>query len=580
MQNLQPALQYLAPLDLYLDTPSLFSDPFPTLEQVKSAIYAFCPYNHETATMDTNKSSAASIHNLTRILYLSYYPSHFGLLNIPLFIPVCFYAIEDYLRRHKMFDRTFGLVMIKVITLATMVGVLVQKKQLDSLITSLGELHATTQQRKDYMPHLVSRVACVVQEEMQRGNGFARGFLLWTESHSVEIDGQLRREGFYTSARCKNLLGRLWEQRDRMLKTLERSPTPGLSVVLHIARSNALEDPTLDKNRTIEVLSQSQDLIVRYSLVDTPEEGATSQKYWPSTQHDHLAPIDAQDHRMITTLLARRLKSPGVGFHALSLHHAENLLLQFFNSVKQKKTYDLCIPILESAFEYLWREVSRQGIINQAGKEVLAYGISFLTVVTNCLIEVQRLSVAKSIGSPIFKILYEAEFVNLCAVLMLASPLQWAKPALRAVSRGEPNLEEAKTSRDGLKVIIEFINTLKYYPFFTRPLVEQSYRDWVKVFDFNCQSFAAADPNSLMYMYTELCIRVWSNLGEAFGYFQEFETRRSQMSCEYDRCVGSDNVQGVEQLGCGECVNIGYCSIRCQRADWPRHKTSHAGMHN
>lgn len=102
MQNSQPAVQYMAPLDMYLDTPDVFSAPFPTLEEVESAIFAFCPYDRKTATMPKNKNSAPSIHNLTRILYLPYYPYHLGLLDIPLFIPVCFCLIEDYLQHYKV----------------------------------------------------------------------------------------------------------------------------------------------------------------------------------------------------------------------------------------------------------------------------------------------------------------------------------------------------------------------------------------------------------------------------------------------------------------------------------------------
>ena len=138
--------------------------------------------------------------------------------------------------------------MIKVLTLATMVGILAQKKQLESFIASLGKSHTTTQLRYDSTPDLVHRVMSIVQEEMQLNNGFTKGLLLWTTTQTVEVRGYLQREGLFTPARCENLLDRLWEQRDVMLTTIERSPTPGLSAMLHIVRSNASEDLTMGLN--------------------------------------------------------------------------------------------------------------------------------------------------------------------------------------------------------------------------------------------------------------------------------------------------------------------------------------------
>lgn len=127
-----------------------------------------------------------------------------------------------------------------------MVGILAQRNQLGSFINSLGEYYTATKHRKDSTPRLVHRVTGIVQEEIHRNNGFAYGLLLWTDSYSIEVNGQLQREGFYTPARCNTLLKCMWEQRDIMLTALQRSPTPGLSAVLNIIRSNILEDPTME----------------------------------------------------------------------------------------------------------------------------------------------------------------------------------------------------------------------------------------------------------------------------------------------------------------------------------------------
>lgn len=139
--------------------------------------------------------------------------------------------------------------MMKVLTLATMVGILAEKGELVLFIASLDKPHSPTRDGSDFTPQLVARVTNIVREEMQQHNGFAEGFLLWTTSHCTGVQGRPQGEGFFTPARSKNLLNRLWEQRDAMLAALKRSPISGLSVVLHIIRSNTLQDPTISDNR-------------------------------------------------------------------------------------------------------------------------------------------------------------------------------------------------------------------------------------------------------------------------------------------------------------------------------------------
>ncbi|KAF8600531.1 hypothetical protein BDV93DRAFT_525410 [Ceratobasidium sp. AG-I] len=567
MQKSQLAPQYVAPLSLYIDEPSQFSEPPPTLDAVKSAISAFCPFDRDTGKI-TAQDSTTSLDVLAKILHLPYYPRHLGLLDNPLFIPVCFYLLEDYLQHHKIFDRVFGFLMIKVLTLATMVGILVQKKQLVPFINSLGKSHTTTQGQTNSTPKLVYRVTDIIQEEMQQNNGFTKGLLLWTVAHSVEVRGQ---EGFYTPARCENLLIRLWEQRDVMLTTLKRSPTPGLSAMLHLVRSNAFEDPAMSVNKTLEVLSQSQDLIVRYSLVDTPEEGNASQKYWSSKQYDHLTPVDSKDHltpvdskdhQTITRLLVRRLESPENGIEPLSPHHAKYLLHQFFDSIQKRKTYELCVPVIKATFDYLWGDIARSETEGRLWKDVAGFGFAFLGMIKDRLLEDQRLPSAKSIAPAVFEILYEAEFVKVCARLMLMPLPQWVNPSLGAVYKSQINFEEEEIARDGFKIVGDLVDALKYYSSLTRPLVEQSYRDWVKVLDVKGQIFARSEPNSRAGLYTEICI-------------MELRVRQARIRCKYDRCPGSDNVRCIEQLVCGECPKHPYCSARCQKADWPQHKASH-----
>lgn len=120
---------------------------------------------------------------------------------------------------------------------------------------------------------------------------------------------------------------------------------------------------------------------MRYSLVDAPEEDATSQRYWTTKNLNHLAAVNAKDHRMITTLLVRRLASPGNGVAPLSAFYAQHLLPQFFESIQKRKAYDLCVPEIESGFEHLWREIPRPETKDQKWWNLMAYGFIFLGMV-------------------------------------------------------------------------------------------------------------------------------------------------------------------------------------------------------
>lgn len=164
---------------------------------------------------------------------------------------------------------------------------------------------------------------------------------------------------------------------------------------------------------------------------------------------------------------------------------------------------------------------------------------------------------------------------------------QWSNPFMGAVYKslslsffsglsierqfflGQLNFEEEEIVRDGFKIVGDLANALKHYSSLTKPLVEQSYRDWVKVYDVIYQTATRLKPNpqSRACLYAEICMMVWSEeLGNAFGYTRELQNRSARMGCDYDRCSGSNKVRGIEQLVCGECPQYRYCGIRCQQS--------------
>lgn len=151
---------YLISLDDYLDMPDQLAMDFPSSDEVKAAIFTFCPFDHETGTFLCD--SVASLQKLTRILYLPFYPEHLNLLSSSVFIHACINAMEEYLETYKLFDRAFGLIMLKVLSLWTMIAILARKGQLRSFMESSSPLDPTRRNRNGFTPQLISLVTDII----------------------------------------------------------------------------------------------------------------------------------------------------------------------------------------------------------------------------------------------------------------------------------------------------------------------------------------------------------------------------------------------------------------------------------
>lgn len=93
--------QYDTPLEFYLGNAKRFSEALPTMDEVKAATLAFCPFDPITGNL-LAKESFSSLRVLTRILYLPYYPEILGLANTPLFVAKCLMEIDKYLEDHNV----------------------------------------------------------------------------------------------------------------------------------------------------------------------------------------------------------------------------------------------------------------------------------------------------------------------------------------------------------------------------------------------------------------------------------------------------------------------------------------------
>ena len=131
--------------------------------------------------------------------------------------------------------------MLKLLSLGNMAGILEQVDQLDSFISSMLLLRLKSQKSKfNITAELVHKTTSILQSKMKTYRGFSE-LTFWNFGIDITIDGQLKHERYFTSARSRLLLDCLWEQRDLMVLTFAKSPAPGFSTLLLVISSNELK---------------------------------------------------------------------------------------------------------------------------------------------------------------------------------------------------------------------------------------------------------------------------------------------------------------------------------------------------
>lgn len=126
-------------------------------------------------------------------------------------------------------------------------------------------------------------------------------------------------------------------------------------------------------------------------------------------------------------------------------------------------------------------------------------------------------------------------------------------------------ITDIETASEMLKIFSVVTKELSAYPSLLRPIDEQLYKDWVKVFDFADQILSSLEPSGRLHSYVNQFRSVWVDLGTEFGYLAKLQEHREQNVCMYAGCI-RHSVCDVEQLACGECLSAQYCGIWCQQA--------------
>ncbi|KAF8596844.1 hypothetical protein BDV93DRAFT_610640 [Ceratobasidium sp. AG-I] len=352
MQNELIPYQHDISSYLYVGDVKRFSESVPTHDEVKVAINAFCPFDPVTGDM-LAKKSISSLHVLNKILYLPFYPDLLGLLTTPIFVAKCLMDIEKYLERHKLFDKAYGLLLLKILSLGNMAGILDQADQLGSFINSMLWLKLKSQKNTfDITADLVHKTVSILQHRMNTWRGFV-DLSFWNYGINITIDGQPKHERYFTAERSQLLLDHLWEQRDLMVTTFAKSPTPGFSAVLLVMSSNELRRDFANQE-FVHLIPRSRDLFARYTLVATLEENAVIQDQSRTSSTHHLAPVNLEDHRAMARLLTQQLLSTDQP-DSFSAGYAAFILFQFSHSLRIDMAYELGIPVMEAGFQFFWR---------------------------------------------------------------------------------------------------------------------------------------------------------------------------------------------------------------------------------
>ncbi|KAF8596842.1 hypothetical protein BDV93DRAFT_562873 [Ceratobasidium sp. AG-I] len=545
MSNELSVDQHDVPLELYLSNIKRFAGSFPTFAEVEAAILAFCPLNPVTGDI-LAKQSVSNLRVLTTLLYMPFYPELLGILATPLFVAKCLVDIEEYLQRHKLFDQAYGLLMLKLFSLGNMAGILAQVAQLKSFNSSLLGLRLKGQKNLvKITTELLNRTNSVLQDQMKASGGFF-DLHFWNQDINLTVDGQPKHEEILTAKRSCLLLDRLWEQRDLMVTTFARSPTPGFSTVLLVLSSNQLNSK-LSEDEASDLISRSLDLIVRYTLVATVEESAIVQGQCHPKGTTRLHPVNLDDRHVTTKLLLQQLSSMDQQ-DSFSARHAAFMLLQFADSLRVQGDYKVGISIMKAGMQLFWRVClhpkRREEVWDKRGPFAFEPVALFNELVT----ATASSKTARALIPEALSTLYSIEFFDWCGRLVLLPMLLWPD-VISGLHTDEEQSKKRETWPEKLTHLSLFVDELSPYASLLQPIEKKAYHDWAKIYDFTRELRCRFQPSARMYPYVKELVQVWARLGDVFGYLTELQRHQGLNMCSYARCIGY-HVRGVEQLVC------------------------------
>ncbi|KAF8596684.1 hypothetical protein BDV93DRAFT_563081 [Ceratobasidium sp. AG-I] len=537
---------YGSSLEEYLESNQHFTLVKYPVDRVLSAI----------KTITTNDPpEVVSDATLEAVLSVAYYPKHLELLDVDFYAPL-YEILATYLDHNTLLERSFGVLLMQVYGIFTMVEFLVVHRKLLAFLKSLALAQARGVVVFYWLSHEVAQIFGLDQDPSM--NTVVQRFR--------DLLPTLR--GSHTQSLPLNflILERAFEARGSFSRACSRIPGFGWSLVLvkMWPTVQLMKQDPKGPNNKLEKLRQLQDLACRCLLVAPLHERCiVGSLDWviDCTRETSFAdsfgePQGSGDFELILNTTLVQLSTCPAKKIAGDLKYLSTMAQYALQFARTMNRYDTYPQLLEAAYTRLWTEITSSSSDRHPVDNVVGYGVDLLGHTCEGCMRAEMTSGSESATLDIVLSLSNLDFINLVGRLFLSY-------AARADESDGRWVDEMLSQ--ALEDTFLFGKTIAKYTKSLKSAFQPYYLDWLKVLWHISQLSSMSLPSSqLILPHLEQLLSNWLHLGSKFGYSDDNDVA---LACSYARCPGF-KLADRQNFACGRCFHAIYCSARCQQADW------------
>ncbi|KAF8596691.1 hypothetical protein BDV93DRAFT_563086 [Ceratobasidium sp. AG-I] len=535
-------------IDEYLESNKQFSLAKYPIDRVLSAI----------KTVTTNDPPGTiSDATFEAILSIAYYPEHLGLLDVEFCTP--FYEIfDEYLnQRFKLLERSFGVLLMQVHGIFTMVEFLVVSHKLKAFVESL----ARSRTRGVDVFHQLSL-------EAVRTTGLDKSPSINTATNFFHtLLPTLRGHHIHSFSATYLLLEDVFKARDGFSKVYSRIPGFGWPLVLlkMWPKLQFFKDELEGARTKVERLGQLRDLASRCLLVaPPPEKCVVGTLAWeldckggdPLVREPFEKPVDLDDLEMVAGSLLFHLSTRPARNTIGGLRNLNVAAQYAFHLARMVDRFEIYPRLLQAGYVRLWTEITCAPSSRYPVDDVVSLGVGLLGYTCEGCVMSKQTSRSKATTTEIALSLFAIDFVNLLGRLFLSYTLG---------AGGSSSEVAGSAMSESQGQIISLDRSIAKYTKSLRSTFEPHYFDWLKVLRYVSQlQFMSLPSSRFLAPHFKQFISFWHVLGNEVGWSDQDHVASP---CSYARCPGFEAVS-CQSLACGKCLETTYCSARCQQLDW------------
>ncbi|KAG8708655.1 hypothetical protein FRC08_018780 [Ceratobasidium sp. 394] len=542
------------PIDIYLEKfPDHGVKKYP-VDQVVSAIQ----------TLVAGEPNILDDVTLESILSVVYYPEYLALLNTNI-TSTWFAMMEPYTEAHTLFEKSFGILMIQVYGLVTIVGFLDRNQNM--LARFIHRVSGTgADLHKDGALSLLSLITSGMADPnvWASGRTFAQHVECFTDIPRLDQElGPsdiifLPNIGGFDLKAALFFLKHIFDSRDRFLDAFNRVPHFGVFPILCMIRLQIwfLLQTDEGKQDALEMLTELQDIIYRCYLASDRDYHVLLKSLTSAVLHDmsnsyadYMHPVDSADAATISSTLMRHVSPTSPDAEPAQLPYLWDMFEWAQGTILEAGEVSWYPSVITALLNRIWTGLSYSPTSTKSGlrNQIMSFSGNLFTHLAN------NFSFQKAINPiDMISILFKVDFINLIGRLIAYSAVNLdteQKPVnVSELSCGIDIMTSGLSERSPLLKSKSRI----YYP------------DWVKTLE-HIQHLRAG-LSTLDQRNLEEFQDQWAALGKALGYDHDGQPHLSS-TCSYARCTGIGAARCKSAI-CAGCLKAVYCSKQCQQRDW------------